>query len=387
MKVLQLVKTSVGATWALRQMRELVRLGVDVHAVMPGDGPLIESYRDAGVVVHPGQTSLPMRQPRRWRGLFDSFRDIVETVQPDVIHSHFVGTTLTMRLALGRNHPVPRLFQIPGPLHLEHPLFRSGEIRTAGSADSWVGSCVWTCDRYSASGIPDERIFLSYYGTDLDEISPRPPGGLRAELRLSPATQVVGMVAFMYPPKRYLGQTRGLKGHEDLIDAIALLRERGLDVVGVFVGAAWQGADAYQRQVQAYARDRLGDHARFLGTRSDVPALYADFDVVAHPSHSENVGGAAESQLLAVPTVTTTVGGFPDLVIPGKTGWLVPPADPSRLADALADALRDPQRARQFAGQGQRLARDLFDVGRTSKEVAGIYEQVVSNRKASREQS
>lgn len=376
MRALHLVKTSVGATWALRQMRELVKLGVDVHAMMPTDGPLVAAYRDAGVAVHPGQTSLPMRHPQQWRELFETFRAVVGSIQPDVIHSHFVGTTLTMRLALGRNHPVPRLFQVPGPLHLEHALFREGEIRTAGRADSWVGSCVWTCDRYHASGIPDDRIFLSYYGSDLDEIRSQAPGRLRGELDLRPATHIVGMVAFMYPPRWYLGQRRGLKGHEDAIDAIALLRQRGHDVVGVFVGGAWQGARSYEARVHAYARQKLGDHVDFMGTRSDVPALYADFDVVAHPSHSENVGGAAESQLLAVPTVATRVGGFPDLVIPGRTGWLVPPKDPARLADALADALSDPERAHAYARQGQALARELFDVRRTARSIRDVYETV-----------
>lgn len=378
MRVLQLVKTSVGATWALRQMRELVRLGVDVHAAMPIDGPLVERYREVGVTVHSGQFSLPMRHPHRWRALFGDFRELVASVQPDVVHSHFVGTTLTMRLALGRNHPVPRVFQVPGPLHLEHPVFRAGELTTAGRSDSWIGSCLWTCDRYRKSGVPDERVFLSYYGTDLDEISPQAPGKLRAELGLSPSTRIIGMVAFMYPPKRYLGQTRGLKGHEDLVDALAILRSRGLDLFGVFVGGAWQGANSYERRVHDYARHKLGDHVSFLGTRSDIPSLYADFDVVAHPSHSENVGGAAESQLLAVPTIATAVGGFPDLVIPGQTGWLVPPRDPIQLADALVDVLSDPAHAREVARQGQRLARDLFDVRRTSKHLLDIYEAVVS---------
>ena len=48
MKVLQLVKTSVGATWALKQMRELVKLGVEVHVALPTDGLLIEKYKEFG---------------------------------------------------------------------------------------------------------------------------------------------------------------------------------------------------------------------------------------------------------------------------------------------------------------------------------------------------
>lgn len=372
MRVLHLLKTAVGATWALRQMRQLVELGVNVHVALP-DGPLVPQYRAAGVTTHLDQFDLPIRRPQAWPALFARLRALVNTVQPDIIHSHFVGTTLAMRLALGRSHSIPRLFQVPGPLHLEHPFFRRAEIASAGPADSWIGSCRWTCDCYLRCGIAPERVFLSYYGIDTDAFVPAAPGALRAELGLRPEQRVVGMVAYMYAPKRYLGQSRGLKGHEDLIDALALVRQQRHDVIGVFVGGAWNSATAYEQRVRAYGRQRLADAAVFLGTRRGVAALYADFDVVVHPSHSENVGGAAESLLLAVPTISTDVGGFPDVVIPGETGWLVPPRSPARLAAAIHEALDHPARARELAANGQRLTRRLFAVRRTAREVYDIY--------------
>lgn len=380
MRVLQLVKTSHGASWALRQMRQLVTLGVDVHAFMPIDGPLVEHYRSAGVVLHAGQPNLPMNAPHRWRALFGDFRETVASIEPDIIHSHFVGTTLTMRFALGRDHSIPRVFQVPGPLHLEHAFFRTMEIWSAGSADSWIGSCEWTNDRYQRSGISPNRIFLSYYGSDLAELKRQEPGRLRNELGIPDSTRVVGMVAFMYAPKRYLGQSRGLKGHEDLIDALALLRRQGRDVVGVFVGGPWANATDYEQRVRTYGAEHLGEAAFFLGNRTDVPYLYADFDVVAHPSHSENVGGAAESQLLAVPTIATNVGGFPDLVKPQETGWLVPPKDPEALALVIGEALDDSERAKTYAAAGKELASNLFDVRRTSREIKEIYESILERR-------
>ncbi len=377
MRVLHLLKTAVGAAWALRQMRLLVEYGLEVHAALP-DGPLVPHYRAAGVTVHLAQFDLPIRRPQSWPALFARLRALVDAVQPDIVHSHFVGTTLAMRLALGRSHPVPRLFQVPGPLHLEHPFFRRAEIASAGPADAWIGSCRWTCDRYLQSGIAPQRVFLSYYGIDTDSFVPAVPGALRAELGLAPEQRIVGMVAYMYAPKRYLGQSRGLKGHEDLIDALALVRQQRPEVIGVFAGGAWNNVTAYEQQVRAYGRQRLGDAAVFLGTRGDIAALYADFDVVVHPSHSENVGGAAESLLLAVPTISTNVGGFPDVVIPGETGWLVPPRSPSRLAAAIHQALDNPARARELAASGQRHVRRLFDVRRTAAEVRDIYHTVLA---------
>jgi lipopolysaccharide/colanic/teichoic acid biosynthesis glycosyltransferase/glycosyltransferase involved in cell wall biosynthesis len=382
MRVLHLVKTSVGARWALRQMRELVANGVDVHVALPPGGPLVQGYREAGVAVHTLQTSLPVRAPWRWPGLFRGVRRLVHDVAPDLIHSHFVGTTLTMRLALGGDHPIPRVFQVPGPLHLEHPAFRALDLRSAGPADRWVGSCRWTCERYLASGIPEDRVFLSYYGSCLRELGRGQAGRLRQILGADPGARLVGMVSYMYRPKRYLGQTRGLKGHEDLIDALALCRSRDPRIVGVFIGGAWDGAAAYEARVRRYGASRLGDAARFLGTRGDVPELYPDLDVVAHPSHSENLGGAAESLLLGVPTIATRVGGFPDLVRPGETGWLVPPRDPAALAEAILDALDDPEKARRMAERGRERAREMLDVRETARGVLGIYRDVLARESA-----
>jgi glycosyltransferase involved in cell wall biosynthesis len=382
LKVLQLLKTSDGGEWALRQMRELVKLGVEVHVALPLGGSLIPEYKAAGITIHPLQADFPMRQIWRCPQVLTQLRDLVSRIEPDVIHSHFVGTTLSMRLALGKNHPIPRFFQVPGPLHLEHPLTRYGEILTAGSSDYWIGSCEWTCKLYNQSGIPLERLFLSYYGDILDEFVVHKKGKLRSCLGVDEKVKLIGMVAYMYPPKYFLGQTRGLKGHEDLIDGLAICRKKEPNILGVFIGGAWgdANAQAYENRVRVYAQKHCPDSTIFLGTRNDVLELYPDLDVAVHPSHSENVGAADESLLLGVPTIATNIGGFPDLIKHGKTGWLVPPKAPQKLAEAILEALADPVRANIQAIQGQQLTKQLFDVKQTARQVLEIYQTVLSQR-------
>ena len=377
MRSLHLIKTSVGASWALRQIRELVRLGVEVHVALPDGGPMVGKYAAVGATEHLLRTDFPIRSPWEFPALSKRLSRLVHAVQPDIIHSHFVGTTLSMRLALGRGKTIPRVFQVPGPLHLEHPLFRRAELVTAGQSDFWIGSCQWTCDRYEQSGIDPQRIFLSYYGTDLEIYSPQKPGKLREELGLGDESKIVGMIAYMYAPKRYLGQQRGLKGHEDLIDAIKICLERAPNLRCVVVGGAWNNATTYEQAVRKYARQTCGDRVIFLGTRHDVPDIYADIDVVVHPSHSENVGGAAESCLLGVPTIATRIGGFPDLIRDGVTGWLVPSKNPQALATAILDALGNEPEAQKMAQAGQVLARELFDVRKTAAGIKTIYEQIL----------
>jgi glycosyltransferase involved in cell wall biosynthesis len=364
--------------WAFRLMRELVRLGVEVHVAVP-QGELVADYEGAGVIVHRLQTDFPARKPWLLPARLSAFRALVERVAPDVIHSHFVGTTLTMRLALGRASPVPRFFQVAGPLHLEHRFFRWAEIGCAGAPDRWIGSCRWTADRYRSLGIEEGRVSCAYYGVDPSAFVSTKPVDLRKELGLPAGQRLVGMVAYLYAPKRYLGQRRGLKGHEDLIDALAILARRRADVTGVFVGGAWGGGEGYEQRVRSYAARKLGRNAVFLGTRRDVLDLYPAFDVAVHPSHSENVGGAGESQLMGIPTIATSVGGFPDAVAHGQTGWLVPPRSPARLADAIGEALSDPEGAKAVAREGQRLARQRFDVRTNAEKVLAEYRRAADS--------
>lgn len=375
LRALHLVKTSAGASWAYRQMRELKKLGIDVHVAAP-DGPLIPLYEKAGVKVHIGQCDISQSALGRIPDLLSRFKRLVSGVGPDIIHSHFVGTSMTMRLAMGRHGGPPRIFQVPGPLHLEHRFFRVAEILTAGSSDYWIGSCRWTCDRYKSSGVKADRIFLSYYGGDLSELVTHERGKLRHELGLSADTPIVGMVAYMYGPKRYLGQLHGLKGHEDLIDAMTFVAAKVPNAVCVMVGSAAPGAEGYEKRVRCYAQ-RRASRVVFLGHRNDVPMLYPDFDVAVHPSHSENLGGALESLLLRIPTVATDTGGFRDIVIPGRTGWLVPPRRPEKLGAAIVDAILGAERARQFAVAGRSLALSLLNVQRTAAEVKQVYLEVL----------
>lgn len=377
MRVLHLLKTSTGATWALRQLRELVKLGVDVHVALP-DGPLISAYNDVGVTTHILQTGIEIKKPWKNIARFKALRKLVDEISPDIIHSHFVATTLTMRLALGKNHPIKRIFHVPGPLHLEHKLFRNAELLTAGKSDYWLGSCRWTVKAYERFGISSKRIGLVYYGVDIDQFQSGLTANLHQELNLSPETQIIGNVAYFYAPKKHLGQKRGLKGHEDLIDAIDIASQKQKNIIGVFVGGPWDGCQSYMDEVVEYANNKQYGKYFFLGLRHDVQNLYGDFTLTVHPSHSENVGGAVESLFCQSPTIATNIGGFPDLVIPERTGWLVPSKNPQALALQIIEALNEPEQRELLAKQGKVLAREMFDVRLNAADIFKYYEKLIT---------
>ena len=377
MKVLHLIKTAAGATWAYRQIQVLTAQGVEVGVCLP-EGKMSDKYTSDGLEVFYFNFSLA---PHKLLSSFRAFKKIVNAFKPDIIHSHFLVTTLFARLYRMFNKlDIPLVFQVPGPLHMEHRIFRSADLATSNKHDRWIASCKWTQDKYALCGIAPERVFLSYYGTDMSFIQVHPKGKLRTVLGLKEEDFIVAMVAYMYKPKKYIGQKNGIKGHEDFFKAMAQCIEHNKNIKAVIIGGAWDGANDYELQLIEMGKRYCKDNIYFMGSRTDVPELYADIDVVVHPSYSENLGGAAESLLLEVPTIASNVGGLPDIVIPHLTGYLVNPGTPSEIADRVMEAFNNYPEAKEMAINGRKMLSTILDVNNTGKEVYHIYNSILNNR-------
>jgi glycosyltransferase involved in cell wall biosynthesis len=376
LRVLHVVKTSDGAVWAARQAQVLAASGVDVHVVVPSlSGEAVSLWRRDGITLHEADFALPLSSPHRFAARVGSIRQLVDAVRPDVIHSHFVTTTLMLRLALrGFKSPL-RLFQVPGPLHMEHALYRLLDRASAEQNDQWIASSDYTRRLYHAAGVDPSRIFLSYYGTDVSAFASMRTGELRHRLGIPPEAKVVGNISYMYPPKYYLGQRRGIKGHEDLIDALGKVCSQRSDVIGVLAGAQWGGGDAYFERLRARARAVAGDRIILPGRvpHTAVGGLWADFDCVIHAPRSENCGGVVEPLVSLVPTIATNVGGLPEVVLDGLTGWIVESGDVNGLAATIIEVVTNRDEGGRRAALGRRLVHTMFDVRRTAGEVLEIY--------------
>jgi glycosyltransferase involved in cell wall biosynthesis len=376
MKILHIVKTATGATWVYHQVRVLRSLGFEIVVALPSaTASLAPKYQATGATVVPINLDVPTKHPWQIPAVLKSCQALVQSVRPDIIHTHHVGTTLIVRAALGKSSPIPRIFQVPGTLHLEHPFFAHLDTALAGPHDHWIAACRWTQRKYHQLGVSPQRVSLSYLGTDLRIFNPTRRNVLRRELGLAPNAPLVGMICYMYAPKRFLGQTAGLKGHEDFIAALQLAKKKYPDLQAVIVGGAWNGAIKYENHLRELGHRYCDGYLTFVGTRSDVPTIFPDLDLAVVASHTENVPHVAiEALLSGVPVVTTNVGGLPDIIQEGVSGRLVPPRDPQAIADAMLASLQNRAQARRLTIKGQEMARHLFDVERTTREVAAIYE-------------
>lgn len=191
---------------------------------------------------------------------------------------------------------------------------------------------------------------------------PRPPSEppqLRAELGLDPGTPLVGSVAVL----------RSQKALKVLIAAHARILER---VPGAHLVLAGDG-DQRPGLERCAAELGLSERVHFLGMRADVDGILRELDVAAMSSDWEGTPlSAYECFANGTPLVATNVGGLPEIVENGVTGVLVPPRDPTALANAIAGLLLDPTvRSRLAAAAAERL--DEFSIETVAARFADLY--------------
>ena len=161
-----------------------------------------------------------------------------------------------------------------------------------------------------------------------------------------------------------------IKGISHLVRAFGLLHaefpEARLEIAG----------DGPDRSAIAELVNSLGlqDRVTLLGWKSDFTSVLARWDIFVLPSLEEGFGIAAlEAMAAGLPVVASAVGGLPEIVQDGKTGWLVPPANPEKLAERLRALLLSRQNRMSMGSEGQARARDHFSEERMVAEVAELY--------------
>jgi glycosyltransferase involved in cell wall biosynthesis len=180
----------------------------------------------------------------------------------------------------------------------------------------------------------------------------------RAALGLSTDMPVIGTV----------GRIDFQKAPEHLVQALARLRHK--DAVAVWIGSG-PLSDKLAGEIR---RNGLEDRFVMLGERQDVAELLPALDVFAMASRYEGLPCAVvEAMRCGVPVVATAVNSVPDLVIPGESGVLVPPARPDLLASAIDGLLDDPAKSARLVARGRELAGGPFDAQRLATVLDDVY--------------
>lgn len=163
------------------------------------------------------------------------------------------------------------------------------------------------------------------------------------------------------------------KGHQDIIAAVAILREQGMNAVLRICGEDDEGGDGYRRILEKQISE-LGLQAvvTLLGAvdESAVRQELANAHVFVLASHEEAIGVAyMEAMAMGVPVIGSRVGGVPDLITDGQDGLLIQPSCPSEIASAIAKVAHEPAFAERMAQRARTTVEQRFGSERSAQAV------------------
>jgi glycosyltransferase involved in cell wall biosynthesis len=167
-----------------------------------------------------------------------------------------------------------------------------------------------------------------------------------------------------------------------MIESLARLMKENSNLYGVFIGNQWGSSQAYYEKLKSRA---LSLSNRFIFTgylpQQQIAGFWRDFDLALHLPSSENCGGVIEPLLSGVPVVASTIGGLPEIIIPGKTGYLAESRTVSEVELVIRQALSEKVESRILARNGKEMVERVFNVINTSQEISQIYNKILTTRK------
>jgi len=336
------------------------------HLAAPPGSQIIERLKASSHIV-----SVPMKglaQIAAARKLADYCRNHnIDLVDCQSSRAHQIGLLLKylvpeLLLVVHR-----RVDYLPGSGWLNQFKYKNARVDRYVAISGAIGSILETY------GISKERIRIVKSAVDpaafrnIDRQAAQ--DGLSQELGIKRNVPIIGNVAFLTEQK----------GHETLIRALGILKQKG-ERFFCFIA----GEGALKEPMETLAQDLgLGDDClKFLGVRKDVPRLLGASDIFALSSNDEGLG---TSLLDAVHSgcclVATAVGGIPEIVHHDVTGLLSKPRDPADFASQLGRVLSDQALRAKLAAAAEAFVEEEFSLNQMVEGNLATYRELLSGSK------
>lgn len=334
----------------------------DVAVAAAGEGPLRDAAREAGV------RFLPLRNLRRPVNPLRDLLALAELIslmrreRPDIVHANSSKAGVLGRLAAVAARVPIRIFTVHGWAFTAYSGPPSWAYLWADRlAGRWTTVTICVAEHERSNGIAARTC-----RSDRTVVIPN-----AVDVAAAPTADMNGSTARLVT----VGRLKAPKDYSTLARAYAALPSGSFEAL--IVG---DGPDRPQVESEL-VRLRLANAVRLLGERTDVPELLAGSDVFVLSSASEGLPlSVAEAMAAGLPVVASAVGGVPELVVDGETGFLVPPGEPERLAEAVEPLLSDPALRRQMGRSGRARAEELFDLTAFRRAHVELYRRQLEKR-------
>jgi len=359
--VLQIVGNAIVGgmeNYVARLVERLPRERYDVSVLAPFESPFTDRLREHGADVFITQVT----DEPSWQSI-QLASALIQSRAVDVIQSHLPNAHVLAGLA-GRLTGRPVLATVHGRAMTTLDI----EVqRLAGSHLAVV--CRQSYFQALGVGIDPRHVHFVPNGVDVERFRPQHSrtGALRTRFAIDAEAPLVG----------FIGRLSVEKGPDLFLRAALSIRAQCPDAHFVLVGEG-----AMLKQLQLFvSRFGLADAVHFAGSQDDMPAVFDELDVVVSSSLSEAMPLAVmEAMASGVPVVACKVGGIPDLIEHGVTGWLAPEGDYDELATRVVDLLED-DALRLAAGKASRArAVGRFALDQSVEATARLFVQLTAQR-------
>lgn len=364
LQVLHTLEVGGAEMLAARLARRLQDRFHFIFACLDGLGTLGKELQDEGF-----QVEVLGRRPGIDLACVRKLAQLASDEGVRVIHAHQYTPFFYARAPGWTGRRAPVLFTEHGRVHPDLPnrkriVFNRLFLRDADRVVA-VGESVKRA-LIANEGIPGGRIQVIYNGVRLADFAEdsREREEVRRELGLTATTPVAIQVARLDYLKDHSTALRTAERVQRTIPEFQLL------LVG-------EGPERAKIEEEVRSRG-LTNTVRLLGLRTDVRRLLAAADLFLLTSISEGIPVTLiEAMSAKLPIVSTDVGGVPEVVTDGETGWTAPAGDDAQLAESILCLLADPDEARVMALAGCRRAEDQFSEQQMHDAYAALYEEML----------
>lgn len=308
---------------------------------------------------------------------WSSYRELIallKRLKPDIVHTHASKAGILGRWAAAKAG-IPAVHTIHGAsFHYGQSsaaswLYRQLERSAARTTAKFISVADAMTQQYVAAGIAERDRFITISsGFDVDPFltPPRDPAEVRRELGLRPEHIVIGKIARLFH----------LKGHEFVIAAAKAVVAKVPNVRFLLVGDGIL-RQQYEQQIAAAG---LTEHFVFAGLvpPARIPELVHAMDIVVHTSLWEGLARVLPQGLIAgKPVVSYDIDGAREVVIPGETGYLLPPQSVEPLAAALTELAANAALRERLGATGRARFADQFRHQTMTRRIREVYADVL----------
>jgi len=301
-----------------------------------------------------------------------NFHRLLRRYRPHIVHCHLTGF-ISLYPWLAKAHSVDRFFFTDHGSRPEGHVMRAAPLlkRAVVPIINYPITCVQCVSDYgyrcnvALRLLPWNRYTVIHNGVDISRALAglQAAAAFRKKYSIPEQRAIVTQVSWIIPEK----------GIPDLLEAANLVISQNFDVQFVIVGDG-----PYRSECQTLAAELgISEHLTWTGVVEDPlsEGVYAAADVVCQMSRWEEVFGQVITEAMASwkPVIGTRVGGIPELINDGETGFLVERGDIPSMAEKILHLLNDPGERTRMGNKGRETVEAKFDHRRNVSKLIELY--------------